>query len=250
MNKALKYVLIAVPVLAGGAVIYWQVKKYKVPAKKQIPPISGNTVIGEGPSAVIVPVSGSGSTSSPAPTGCTFPLKRGSYNNQCVGQLQKALSITIDNDFGSKTEAALLAQTGKTQIASASELAAVLNQLSQKVAIQYFNTANLAQKIISDYGASLKCINDQRVFNYSVSCKVYKYLRVVTATTWIEVTKTTSGGWLSKPYQMSPGAGLQLNLADYAPVGVDNVTGNLIVYCNKGGNIGHWSVNPQTLVLV
>lgn len=57
-----------------------------------------------------------------------YPLAKGSkgYN---VGLLQQALlGLTIDNDFGSKTEAALVAQTGKKSVASQTEVLTIASK--------------------------------------------------------------------------------------------------------------------------
>ena len=72
-NNGFKWFLILLPVVAGGIVIYMQIKKSKSNQPGSLP--------GTTPSATTTP----GNTG-----GCNFPLKKGSINN-CVKQLQLAL---------------------------------------------------------------------------------------------------------------------------------------------------------------
>lgn len=67
-------------------------------------------------------------------TSNNFPLKNGSKND-LVKALQSALNrlgasptLAVDGIFGSKTQAALVAQTGKSSVDSQSELDSLINQ--------------------------------------------------------------------------------------------------------------------------
>ena len=53
-----------------------------------------------------------------------FPLQNGSRGD-LVKQLQAKLGVNVDGAFGPKTLAALMAKTGKTSVASQSELNAI-----------------------------------------------------------------------------------------------------------------------------
>ena len=110
--KAGQYILIGLPILIGGFLIYKQFRKPKV--KPSVTPSNeDNYIIGGGGNS-----GGSRNDS--------FPLKKGSYGNN-VRRLQTALKkinpaalpkYGVDGDFGSETEAALKNQTGKTTCTS------------------------------------------------------------------------------------------------------------------------------------
>ncbi len=127
MNKALKWTLILIPVLAGGYVIYTQIKKYngaKAPGTGT-PPAGNGTVNG-----------GGGGT-----PGCIFPLKKGSTGS-CVQQLQRALiayygpsilpKYGADGNWGSETDGAMKALTGTAA-------ASISSQADLDSTIQYLN---------------------------------------------------------------------------------------------------------------
>ena len=111
--KAGQYILIGLPILIGGFLIYKQFRKPKV--KPSVTPSNedNDIIIGGGGNS-----GGSRNDS--------FPLKKGSYGNN-VRRLQTALKkinpaalpkYGVDGDFGSETEAALKNQTGKTTCTS------------------------------------------------------------------------------------------------------------------------------------
>jgi hypothetical protein len=100
---------------------------------------------------------------SPAPTkifttaASDFPLQKGS-RNELVKKLQAYLGVTADGIFGPKTEAALLAATGKTTVASAAEL----DTLLAKAAAKSKTDADVAraEKLVNDWkkGGNLMAI--------------------------------------------------------------------------------------------
>ena len=110
--KAGQYILIGLPILIGGILIFKHFRKPKVKTSV-IPSGNEDIVIGGGGN-------GGGSRND------SFPLKKGSYGNN-VRRLQTALKkinpsalpkYGVDGDFGSETEAALKNQTGKTTCTS------------------------------------------------------------------------------------------------------------------------------------
>lgn len=111
--KAGQYILIGLPILIGGFLIYKQFRKPKV--KPSVTPSNEDNDI----------IIGGGGNSGGSRND-TFPLKKGSYGNN-VRRLQTALKkinpsalpkYGVDGDFGSETEAALKNQTGKTTCTS------------------------------------------------------------------------------------------------------------------------------------
>lgn len=98
--KAKEIALIGIPIAIGGYLIVRQLTK-------------GGTKL---PTPAPTP------TPNPVPTSSDFPLKKGSKGSNVI-RLQTALTklnasalprYGVDGDFGSETEAALKAQTGKT----------------------------------------------------------------------------------------------------------------------------------------
>jgi hypothetical protein len=115
-NKTLQYVLFGLPVAVG---IYLIVRQFRKPKDEN--PVIPTPPIGGGGSGSGGSGSGGGSGSS---RNDNFPLKKGSYGSN-VRRLQNALlklnssalpRYGADSDFGSETEAALVAQTGKSTI--------------------------------------------------------------------------------------------------------------------------------------
>lgn len=117
-----KLIWYSLPILVGGFLIYKQFSKGKrrgedVPLPPPPTPPSPNQ--------------------SPRPTS-EYPLARGSKNG-LVGSLQSLLNtalqckgmalLTVDDNFGGKTESALKTLTGKTSVGSSSEFEAVKKQL-------------------------------------------------------------------------------------------------------------------------
>ena len=57
-----------------------------------------------------------------------FPLGKGSKGSNVVLLQQALMGLVVDGIFGSQTEAALIAQTGKKSVASANEIIAIANK--------------------------------------------------------------------------------------------------------------------------
>lgn len=118
-----KLIWYSLPILVGGFLIYKQFSRGKR---------SGEDV--PQPPVPTPPIGGGGT-----PATSTYPLSRGSKNST-VGSLQSLLNtalacqgktlLVVDDNFGSKTEAALSSITGKTSIGSSSEFEAVKKQLA------------------------------------------------------------------------------------------------------------------------
>lgn len=128
-----KLIWYSLPILVGGFLIYKQFNRGKLSGQDAPPPPPPAPPIGGG--------SGSGSGSS---TSSTYPLRRGSKNST-VGSLQTLLNtalnckgktlLVVDNDFGGKTEAALLELTGKKSVDSESDFNSVKTKLASVCAL-------------------------------------------------------------------------------------------------------------------
>lgn len=119
---------IALPVLAGGYLLF----KYFFPMGKKRD--FANPPPGASPKPAL-----QGSPS-------IFPLKKGSPKSDLVKQLQAALGVTADGLFGPQTQAALVAKTGKTAIASQAEFNSVIAGLSA-----VSTNAARAEKLVNDW---------------------------------------------------------------------------------------------------
>jgi len=128
MTKKTKSILLfGVPLAIGAYLIYSQLKG----SGTRDVPNGGN---GGGST-------GGGGNTNPAPS--SFPLKKGS-KNAVVGTVQALLNtagehLTVDNNFGSKTEAALLRVFGKKTIDNQADLDA----LRARLATAHQSSANL-----------------------------------------------------------------------------------------------------------
>ena len=231
MTKTVKIIILSLPVLIGGGVYYWWFKKYSIPTKTAIPQIGGN-----GPAGKSQPAAAA-STSA-----CTYPLQQGSINT-CVGQLQDALGINIDNNFGGQTYDALLEQAGLTSIASASQLSQVIDSILSNDEGSVVVNTELSNTLLSSYqGGS--------AISMGVGLSPYTYLKAVNYTVFKQVGQDSTGSWYSVGFQLPLSAGKNIPLSTYQPIGVDPDTGNLIVNCTSGVNQGYWSANPNDLSLV
>ena len=124
LSKSAKIAVFSIPVFLGIYLIWRQLKK---PKKTAIKNITEKKV-------AIAEVKNTPKTiPNPTPT-CSYPLKKGLYNCNIVGQLQKALNsypdpvnsrvgpnpilapLTEDGDFGAKTEDYLQAVTSELAI--------------------------------------------------------------------------------------------------------------------------------------
>lgn len=223
MNKALRYTLLTLPVLAIAGIAWWQIRKYKVPGKQQLPPAK----------PPVVPMGTAALASS-------FPLKKGS-KNVYVEQLQQALinnfgpgvlsRFGADGDWGSETETAMLRYTSKNQIDSANDLQATIVQM------QNLKSANIAvyKKMADDLMLS---------FNLFVA-----YIVCQDDKPWQQVVSDGNNGWFDSGYIIPVHSGLKMSTVDYKLTGVDNATGFIIVRCGKGGNMGDWKVCPESIKL-
>lgn len=225
MNKALRYTLYALPVLATGITAYVMIRKYKVPAKQQLPPAKP-------------PVKPAGT----AAIASSFPLKKGSKNIY-VTQLQQALIANFgpaalprygaDGAWGSETETAMLRYTAKNQIASAAELEAVIDGMKALQQASIAVLTKLAQQLIRDSSPLMQ----------------KKYIVCLDSTPWEEAVPNGNGGWQSVGFIIGVHSGLKMSMADYKLKSIDPGTGFLIVECNRGGNAGYWKVNPDKIKL-
>ena len=167
LTKLQTAALVGIPVIIGGYLIYRQLRKPKPNGLSDVAPPpnnNNNNTISNGNGNV-----------EPAPAS-TFPLKKGSKNDT-VGTLQGLLNtsnlvnpkLVIDNNFGSKTQAALVAVYGKNQIDDQNDLDNLRNKLSKESS----KSANLdwAWKLIDAYNtgnyANLKV--KQKVTLYGVN---------------------------------------------------------------------------------
>lgn len=125
MNKAVKYSLMAIPLLAGGFFL-WKYLSKKDETKTDE---KGNGNVDRG--------DGSSSPSKPS----VFPLKRGSKGAK-VKELQLILlkvdpnilpKYGADSDFGNETETALLKLFNQSTVKSQAELDGLLSRLPAKV---------------------------------------------------------------------------------------------------------------------
>ncbi len=125
-SKLENYLLISFALIVTGAGLYLGIKALKGTKKAPVqgggnPPQTGgnkNTVY-----------TNAGTNTNVSYTSSDFPLRMGSRNTY-VSQLQNSLqglgqNITADGIFGSQTQAALVAVTGKSTVDSAAELEAI-----------------------------------------------------------------------------------------------------------------------------
>ena len=145
MTKLQKAAIIGVPLIIGGYLIYRQLRKPKPNGISDIP-------------SPLPSPSPSPSPSSPSPSS-TFPLKKGSKNS-VVATLQGLLNtsnlvdpkLSVDKDFGSKTEAALMKVYNKKQIDNQADLDALRSYLSQQSVLS--NTLDWAWQLVDDANAN------------------------------------------------------------------------------------------------
>jgi hypothetical protein len=190
-SKTKKYLLYAIPLLVGGYLIY---KQFARGSKK-----TEDVPLPEPPTPLPSPSSPSGSS--------TYPLQVGSKNSS-VGALQSLLNtalqcqnktlLVVDNNFGSKTEAALMALTNKSSVNSYAEFESIKKSLA--------STCNLSANL--DWAWKLIAASDSGK---------YSYLAVKTPVTLYKVNKDFTGKWVPQ----SPSKFLTLavrsnyNLNDY-----------------------------------
>lgn len=163
-----------------------------------------------------------------------FPLRKGSYNNKYVAILQDALGVTADGDFGPITYDALKSKTGKVQISNYEDLMATIDYLNGMDDASALEKENKTLRLIQDYKSN--------AFGYSNivlnSDSVFRGLTLSGVSTTFTPTK----------FVLNLKSGQKLSLKDYELYSVAQ-NGDLIIYCNKGKNIGYWQVNPNNVEL-
>jgi len=163
-----------------------------------------------------------------------FPLRKGTYNNKYVAMLQYELGVTADGDFGPITYGALKSKTGKVQISNYEDLMATIDYINGMDDASALEKENKTLRLIQDYKS-----ND---FGYSNivlnSDSVFRGLTLSGVSTTFTPTK----------FVLNLKSGQKLSLKDYELYSVAQ-NGDLIIYCNKGKNIGYWQVNPNNVEL-
>lgn len=189
LTKIQTAALVGIPVIIGAYLIYRQFRKPKANGLSDVPPPpnnnNNNNTISNGNGGV-----------TPAPAS-TFPLKKGSKNNT-VGTLQGLLNtsnlvntkLVVDNDFGSKTQAALVAVYGKNQIDDQTDLDNLRNKLSRESSksanldwawqlIDAYNTGNYSnlkvKQNITLYGVDKNFQNQWEMNNKNINMPPHNY---------------------------------------------------------------------------
>jgi hypothetical protein len=163
-----------------------------------------------------------------------FPLRKGSYNNKYVAILQDALGVTADGDFGPITYDALKSKTGKVQISNYEDLMATIDYLNGMDDASALEKENKTLRLIQDYKSN-----------------AFGYLNIVLNSDSVFRGLTLSGvstSFTPTKFVLNLKSGQKLSLKDYELYSVAS-NGDLIIYCNKGKNIGYWQVNPNNVEL-
>jgi len=148
-----KAAIIGVPLIIGGYLIYRQLRKPKPNGISDIPSPNQNTSNTNTNNTNNTNTNSGGIAS-------TFPLKKGSKNST-VGTLQGLLNtsnlidpkLSVDKDFGSKTEAALIKVYNKKQIDNQADLDALRSYLSQQSVLS--SNLDWAWQLVDDANANL-----------------------------------------------------------------------------------------------
>lgn len=215
-KKVIIYVGLSVIVLTGGFLIY---KYFKKGSEGKITPV---------PEPLPKPENEIESG--------LFPLRKGSYNNKYVKMLQSALGVTADGDFGNITYDALKSKTGKVQISNYDDLIATINSLKSVENASSEANRNLSERLLQDYKSKVPIGYSYIVFKYD--SVLYELAPLPLSTNFVRTNK----------FVLNMKAGQKLSTKDYQLYSV-TPNGDLIIYCNKGGNIGYWQVNPQNVEL-
>lgn len=235
LNKYIKWTLYSLPLVIGGGAIWYIWKHYKIPK-----PTKNAATNGVNPKTN---PNGNNGGSAAATAGCTFPLIQGS-NNPCVGQLQDVLGVTIDNDFGPKTLAALQQQVNLSQVADANALSSIEDQI-------------LAQDQSAGNVAYMSSLANNILSNYTNNT----WLTVQNDTVWNEVQQNNDGSFSAVGNQITFTAGTKINLKDYEPYAVDPNSNNIIIestgtnsnffdtILNNNTVQALWSANPADIIL-
>lgn len=164
----------------------------------------------------------------PTPTDSAFPLRMGSRNNY-VTQLQQALGISSDGIFGNQTESALRSAAGISMIADEKQFNEVMAKIKNAAAESSKSTR------------AIDLFNKFKTGKYAIQVKAGAF--------WYEVQKDAYGAYNRTGLGIQVKTGMIMNKNDY---GITDTTklGNVIVYCNKGKNLGSYTVDPNTITLV
>lgn len=158
-----------------------------------------------------------------------FPLRKGSPKSDAIKALQSAIGVTADGIFGPKTEAALQAKTGKTQVSSQAEYDAIVSQSKQSAAIP--SNQNRAKDMLtrwrSDNTMMLMAISDVTAYGY---------------------IQDFAGALTSSGKNITLKAGQKLNRTDYIPIGYTN-QGFLEFKITSGTLAGNYKVDPNKITL-
>lgn len=206
-----KHALWIGPLLAGGVIIYVLYRKNRV-----------RDVSATDSSAPPV-------KAAPAPKNSSFPLKKGVRDNEYVKKLQSALGITADGIFGDQTEAALRNAAGTSIVADEKQL----NDIIAKVK----STATTASK----YARAKDLTEKFQTGKFAI--------QVIESSWWSQVVKDAFGAYNPTGLGIQLSKGMKLSKADYSVTDYTKL-GNLIIYCNKGGNQGSYIGDPATVTLV
>jgi len=218
LSKTKTILIFGIPIAIGLYLIARQLIKPKAGDVRDVPPPPPP------------PKSTGGGTSGGTSGGTTsqFPLKKGSKNS-LVGTLQALLNacgaspaLATDNQFGSKTETALVALYGQSTVANQSGLDALRATCKNKSALS--SNLDWAWKLIDAYNSD----------NFNNNSLVV--LRPITLS---RIKKNFQGQW------KKTGMGLDLpahsyNLHDYALRSAMN-NGTLRIEINTGANAGMYS---------
>lgn len=145
-NKTLVAILLALPILIGGYILWKKKKDEAEEGKKNNGGVSGGS--SDSSTGGFAPSGGSSSASA-------FPLKKGSKGSK-VWELQNAIlsynasllpKYGADSDFGSETEAAVYSLLGKRTVDSQSDIDRIKNMAKTPISGGQ-NTSNSASQLI------------------------------------------------------------------------------------------------------
>ena len=222
-KKVVAYVIIAVLLIGGGYFVY----SY----------FSDKAAVKPGVAQKLPPNVPPAKQANNTETG--FPLKSGSRNDY-VKQLQAALGVTTDGIFGPITLAALQAQANTSAIASYNQLQTIIASISSS------NTSASAVAQRESQAADLITAG-QSVTNGNPNG--YTNIQVIADGVWHEADKVNQGYYDQSDGFINVTSGMKFNLSDYSLAETDQF-GNLVIWCNKGGNMGNWLVDPAAIQFV
>ena len=145
--------------------------------------------------------------------------------------------LIIDNVFGSKTLASLQ-KYNLSIISSKEELSSFVKMLENKKSTNEYliELVNNSSTLVS-------------VFSNDISIK-YLYFIADGSGKQVIWDKNLSEWRYTNLYQLPVKKGLKLSVNDYFLNATNYKNGELIIYCNKGTNIGYWAFNPKIVTLI